>query len=200
MIVNEIFESIQGEGRYAGTPALFIRLSGCNRNCPWCDTKYHNEGKEMAIHEVVNKIYDSGKKIVVWTGGEPCLQKEHISLVLDNVVDLKHHIETNGTIKDADFLNRFDYVCVSPKSLSDYSKFHTIHQKMNTEYDIKVVTNLEGEGKDILLYATMLMPLSTYDVKKDLEIQKKVWNYCVKRNKKYSPRLHVDVWGTKRGI
>ena len=110
MIVNEIFESIQGEGRYAGMPALFIRLSGCNRNCEWCDTKYHNEGKEMAIHEVVNEIKKSHRDLVVWTGGEPCLQKHHVWLVLDNATDVKHHIETNGTIKDAKFLNRFGYI------------------------------------------------------------------------------------------
>jgi len=226
MKVNEIFESIQGEGKYAGTPAIFIRLSGCNRNCPWCDTKYHAEGKEMSVEEVVRKIKDlineSGSeriaplnlgshdsKIIVWTGGEPMLQIEEIHKVIKETFTLDHHIETNATIIN-DFLTDFKYVCFSPKTHCDCANLflrkdgnYFFGTEKNNEFylhnfDVKIVTDLDKVGKDLIQYATMLMPLSTGNLRKDKSIQRKVWELCVKHGLKYSPRLQVDLFGLKR--
>ena len=68
------------------------------------------------------------------------------------------------------------------------------------KYDIKVVTDLDKVGVDMLEFATMLMPLSTYDYEKDIEIRQKVWNYCVEHNLLYSGRLHVEIWGKRRKV
>src|ERR671911_742595 len=82
--ISEFFDSIQGEGPYAGTPCVFLRLATCNLKCSWCDTKYtwdwenydiSTEIKETSIYEIAEKIYLSNKKHVVITGGEPLLQQ-----------------------------------------------------------------------------------------------------------------------------
>ncbi|MFH7835137.1 MAG: hypothetical protein QXL51_00900, partial [Candidatus Aenigmatarchaeota archaeon] len=66
--------------------------------------------------------------------------------------------------------------------------------------DIKIVTDLNNIGTNMIKYATILMPLSTFNKKKDIEITRKVWNYCIKHNIKFSPRIHIYIWGKKRGI
>ena len=200
MKVNEIFEGIQGEGKFVGTPCLFIRLSGCNRDCSWCDTKYHKQGKEVPLLNIVKVINESKLEGVVWTGGEPCLQREAIGTVITHTRHKKHMIETNGTITDNKFLMIFDYISFSPKSRKDAKKLIDDMDLTLCHYDIKVVTDLRTVGRDMIKYSTMLMPLTTYNKKKDEEIKKKVWDYCLKYNIKYSPRLQVDVWGMKRRV
>ncbi|MBN1569096.1 MAG: radical SAM protein [Acidobacteria bacterium] len=75
MKVNEIFYSIQGESSYAGRPCAFIRMSGCNLRCTYCDTAYaFNEGTEMTIPEILQKIEAFPTRLVLVTGGEPMLQ------------------------------------------------------------------------------------------------------------------------------
>ena len=201
MKVNEIFESIQGEGKYIGQPALFIRLSGCTRACDFCDTKYHIEGKEMKIKDVVNRIKQSKSDYIVWTGGEPMLQEEEVYEVITGTDDLYHQLETNG-----DILPRapsyFSYIAFSPKERKVQKNAIAFCFQLDTEnidWDIKVVTDLKM-NKDMIEDATMLMPLSTYDEEKDLKIQQKVWKYCIKHNIKYTPRINVDVWGQRKGI
>ncbi len=74
--VNEIFYSIQGESTRAGLPCVFVRLTGCNLRCVWCDTEYaFHEGSQMAIDEIVARVRGYGCKLVEVTGGEPMLQK-----------------------------------------------------------------------------------------------------------------------------
>ena len=76
MRVNEIFYSIQGESTWAGRPCVFIRLTGCNLRCVWCDTEYaFYEGRQMTIAEVVAQARGYGCNLVEVTGGEPLLQK-----------------------------------------------------------------------------------------------------------------------------
>jgi 7-carboxy-7-deazaguanine synthase len=79
MVVNEIFHSFQGEGLLAGTPSVFIRLAGCPLRCKWCDTQYAwdaNEGAEIPIAEIVNKVVHWSCRYVVITGGEPMVNPE----------------------------------------------------------------------------------------------------------------------------
>ncbi len=98
--VSEIFESIQGESTYAGLPCVFIRLSGCNLRCSYCDTRYvFEEGKEMSIDEILSRLKGKGQKLVEITGGEPLLQEGVYKLtreLLDK--DFEVLIETNGSI------------------------------------------------------------------------------------------------------
>ncbi len=115
MKVNEIFYSLQGEGRFTGTPAVFIRLSGCNLNCDFCDTQ-HRRGMEMSEGEILKEVFNYPAKHVVITGGEPTLQ-----LTLSLVNSLRYagktvQIETNGTRPlDEDLLNSIDWITCSPK-------------------------------------------------------------------------------------
>ncbi|MCE5244951.1 MAG: radical SAM protein [Desulfobacteraceae bacterium] len=99
MHVSEIFYSIQGESSYAGRPCAFVRLTGCNLRCSYCDTRYaYTEGVEMAIPEIVGRIQEFGCKLVEITGGEPLLQEATPELVAW-VLDLGYTvlIETNGS-------------------------------------------------------------------------------------------------------
>jgi 7-carboxy-7-deazaguanine synthase len=74
--VNEIFHSIQGESTWAGNPCVFVRLTGCNLRCTWCDTAYaFYEGAQMEIAAVIDQVCSYGCKLVEITGGEPMLQK-----------------------------------------------------------------------------------------------------------------------------
>ncbi len=106
MKVCEIFKSIQGESSYAGIPCLFIRLTGCNLRCTYCDTKYaYFEGQELSEEKILSEVHRAGINLVEITGGEPLLQKEVYHLIktlLDE--DYKVLIETNGSIsiKDID--------------------------------------------------------------------------------------------------
>lgn len=197
--INNIFESIQGEGKYAGTPVLFIRTAGCNLRCPWCDTAYaFGEGDKMSVDTVAEKIDKSNKFVVVWTGGEPLMQGHLIKQVRKKVIpEVEFHAETNGTYLNEN-LDAFNYVCFSPKKEMDAANVQRYAKKHLTNYDIKVVTDLNSVGSDMLNYATMLMPLTTFS-KDDQRIKRRVWNYCVKKDIKYTPRLHVDVWGKERG-
>ncbi len=106
MKVCEIFKSIQGESSYAGMPCFFIRLTGCNLRCTYCDTKYaYFEGEELSEERILSEVHRAGISLVEITGGEPLLQKEVYHLIktlLDN--NYKLLIETNGSmsIKDID--------------------------------------------------------------------------------------------------
>lgn len=111
MKVNEIFYSLQGEGFYTGTPAVFLRLSGCNLSCRFCDTR-HQEGVEMEYGEILERVCAYPARHIVITGGEPSLQLN------DLLVDMLHEagfyiqVETNGTHP---LPEEVDWVTCSPK-------------------------------------------------------------------------------------
>lgn len=143
MRVNEIFYSLQGEGRWTGTPAIFIRLSGCNLKCDFCDTR-HLDYKEYTIDEILREIarYAPCRHIVI-TGGEPGMQ-----LTEDFVERLRSHgyfvaIETNGT-----YMLPFnvDWVTCSPKF--EFCLHAEI--KLDRIDELKVV--YRGSGQDMSKY------------------------------------------------
>ena len=107
--VVEIFYSIQGEGANTGMLAIFIRLSGCNLKCWYCDTEWHNY-TEMSIPEILNNIEQYTCKNIIWTGGEPTLQLN--DEILENFKGYYHCIETNGTNVVSSII---DYISCSPK-------------------------------------------------------------------------------------
>ena len=114
--VNEIFSSLQGEGLYIGHPATFIRLTGCNLKCIWCDTeKAFKEGKLMSTKGIVECVKEFPNTMVVLTGGEPLMQNiEKLIMMLS--ADYYIHVETNGTL----FRNLplIDHWVISPKLIS----------------------------------------------------------------------------------
>lgn len=113
--VTEIFCSLQGEGREIGLPTVFVRLTGCNLRCVWCDTEYSFTGGEwMALNDVVSAVQAfPGVRHVCLTGGEPLLQKDH-QVLLSALVALGYRIvlETSGSrpLEGAHF---DDHVCIS---------------------------------------------------------------------------------------
>ena len=97
--VNEIFYSIQGESSWAGWPCVFVRLTGCNLRCKWCDTTYaYEDGEEMTLEHILQEVKKYSCSLVEITGGEPLLQKETPELV-DRLADAGKTvlIETNGS-------------------------------------------------------------------------------------------------------
>lgn len=194
MKICEIFEGIQGEGALVGTPTLFIRMSGCNLNCEYCDSKYHQANNfGMSVEELVERIKLSNKDYICWTGGEPTLQIDDIRDVIIRLGKRHHSLETNGTRRVFNpFL--FDHITVSPKDRysAQYWKGKYSHIL------IKVVTDMKKVNIDLLKYADYLMPLTTFREVEDKKIKQRVWNYCIAHNRKYSPRLQVDLWGRQR--
>ena len=76
LIINEIFHSIQGESTFAGLPCVFVRLTGCNLRCSYCDTRYaYSEGQPLSVKQIVEQVAAFGCNLVEITGGEPLLQK-----------------------------------------------------------------------------------------------------------------------------
>jgi len=134
--INEIFYSLQGEGYYTGTPAIFIRFSGCNLKCSFCDTQ-HEEGRMMTDDEIMAEVRKYPAVMVVLTGGEP-------SLALDReFIDRLHRekkyvcIETNGTNR---LPYNIDWVTCSPKQ--------GVKLGITGMDEVKVVY----EGQDIAVY------------------------------------------------
>ena len=134
--INEIFYSLQGEGYHTGTPAIFVRFSGCNLKCDFCDTQ-HEEGTMMTDEEIITKVKKYPAVTVVLTGGEPSLWID------DQLIDLLHQagkyvtIETNGTHP---LPASIDWVTCSPKQGAKLAI-----DRMN---EVKVVY----EGQDISIF------------------------------------------------
>jgi 7-carboxy-7-deazaguanine synthase len=88
LTINEIFYSIQGESTYAGRPCVFVRLTGCDLRCTWCDTTYSfNEGRKMSVEDVIEEVRRYDSPLVEVTGGEPLLQQDVyplMDLLLEN--------------------------------------------------------------------------------------------------------------------
>ncbi len=100
IVVNEIFRSIQGESTYAGLPTTFIRTTGCNLRCSWCDTKYaYEDGTGMTVDDIADKVKRLGSGLVEITGGEPLLQ-EGVGGLARHLLDSGFNvmIETNGSL------------------------------------------------------------------------------------------------------
>ncbi|MGA2679333.1 MAG: 7-carboxy-7-deazaguanine synthase QueE [Sedimentisphaerales bacterium] len=127
MVVNEIFHSIQGEGTLAGMPSVFIRLAGCPVQCKWCDTKYAwdaNDGEELPIPEIVNRIVHWPCRYVVITGGEPMVNPELPDLAKALKKRNKHiTIETAGINFVAGLA--CDLMSISPKLSNSGKKTKT---------------------------------------------------------------------------
>lgn len=168
MRVNEIFHSLQGEGRFTGTPAVFVRLSGCNLNCWFCDTEFHSF-KEMTEDEIVAEALKYPSRHVVITGGEPTLQ------LTASLTDKLHAegffimLETNGTTPLSEGCE-IDWITCSPKLQGPSpSPIHPLHIQRIDE--LKVV--YEGNCQDMSVYDDIiaseyrLQPCSTGDKQKD---------------------------------
>ncbi len=159
MKINEIFYSIQGEGHFSTFPAIFIRFSGCNLRCSFCDTK-HDTGYEISEDDIINQIKKYPCSHVVLTGGEPTLQ------ITDSLIERLNEnkyfiqIETNGTNP---ILPGIDWITISPKK----------KWKIMTGNELKVVYT----GQDLSIYEKALFGhyyLQPCDINGEMNIQETV--------------------------
>ena len=139
--VNEIFYTLQGEGAHSGIPAVFVRFSGCNLRCPWCDTEF-TSFTEMSADEIVAEalsLYDvpnERRKMVVLTGGEPGLQVDQTLIEALHAAGFYICIETNGTRPLPDGI---DWITCSPKFLSQASRVKSPELALKRVNEVKVV-------------------------------------------------------------
>jgi 7-carboxy-7-deazaguanine synthase len=109
--INEIFYSIQGEGARAGEPSVFVRLSGCDLACGFCDTEFES-GKAMSLDELRDRILQWPCRWIVWTGGEPMLQVTEEVISYFHAIGFSQAIESNGNHR---IPRSLDWIVVSPK-------------------------------------------------------------------------------------
>lgn len=117
MKIFEIYRSIQGEGIYTGIPTVFIRTTGCNLKCKWCDTPYAADplsGKDMTLPEILEKVDGFNTKYVCLTGGEPLNQREDTMVLSSMLVEEGHKVvlETNGS-HPVEVFSKMDDVFIS---------------------------------------------------------------------------------------
>jgi len=139
--IVEIFNSVQGEGAHTGVPSIFIRFGGCNLSCVWCDTDF-SVYERKTISEIMTILSQWTTKRIIYTGGEPAMQK---LLPLSEELHSKGYniaIETNGTIELEEGV--VDWICVSPKNMVHPE--HPIKQRKGDE--LKVVYT----GQDLSMY------------------------------------------------
>ena len=219
MKIAEIFYSIQGEGILAGVPSVFIRTSGCNLRCSWCDTPYTSwqpEGSEMTIEEIVEHAHSFGASHAVITGGEP--------MIAPGIVELTERLNMHITIETAGTVYhpvRCDLMSISPKLANStpegtFERQHdrlrhqpaVLKQLMQYPYQLKFVMVSETDLAEIarILDETnadrsrvVLMPEGT-DSATLAERGRSIAEICKREGFRYSPRLHVDLWGNRRGV
>jgi len=226
--ISEIFVSIQGEGPKLGHPSVFIRLSGCNLNCTWCDTKYASKNPmTMTSKEVVLKAmklvpshlwphYD-----VVITGGEPMLYPHFIDELCKYMGGNRVTIETNGTIPitilDKDLVDKcIEHIIVSPKleyigkvagyydSLKTYSRasFELPKDVVYFKYvhDGSNIGDIISNISQLVVNDRRVYLMSMGATRKELlELDPATITLAKQYNLMWSPRAHVYVYNNKRG-
>lgn len=228
MKIAEIFYSIQGEGSLAGVPSVFIRTSGCNLRCTWCDTPYTSwqpEGRDFSVEQILEQVagFSSAQHVVV-TGGEPMIAPEIVALTRQ-LRNVGRHItvETAGTIYTP---VACDLMSISPKLSNstprdrEGGRWAAQHERLryqpdilrqliaNYSYQLKFVVQRVEDLQEIRLMVealavapqnVMLMPEGTT---REAVQERGRWiaETCKSTGFRYSPRLHVDLWGDRRGV
>ncbi|HEY7319855.1 MAG TPA: 7-carboxy-7-deazaguanine synthase QueE [Candidatus Binatia bacterium] len=227
MQLAEIFYSVQGEGRLIGVPSVFIRTSGCNLRCVWCDTPYTSwvpEGSKWSVAEILGEVAKYPTRHIVVTGGEPLLAVE-IEELSARLKALGSHItiETAGTLFKPVIC---DLLSMSPKLANSTpwrrarGKFAKMHEKTRRnfkvmqqfidryDYQLKFVVNQKKdfeEIEDVLgrlknLDRSRVLIMGQGRTRKELR-DKAQWivELCKARGFGYTPRLHIELYGNRRG-
>jgi 7-carboxy-7-deazaguanine synthase len=223
MRIAEIFYSIQGEGRLAGVPSVFIRTSGCNLRCVWCDTPYTSwepEGEDRNLNEMLAEAARHSTRHVVVTGGEPLLSHE--------IEELTARLKREGfhiTIETAATIFKpvsCDLMSLSPKLANStpegtFARMHEEH-RLNVpviqqfidgyEYQLKFVADKKADFseiedilsklKNVARSRVLVMPQGR--TREELR-ERAPWivELCKEHGFSYTPRLHIELWGNRRG-
>jgi len=204
MRIAEIFYSIQGEGVNIGQPSIFLRLSGCHLRCTWCDSKFTWEmmsGKEMSTKEIIKEIKKYPAKHLIITGGEPLIQQSGLKELLTELKGYFVEMETSGSLKSHldDFIDQYN---CSPKMKNSGNKTFNLEKFPQEKTYYKFVVSEEKDLQEIMALKLpkdriILMPEGT----KKSELNKRSkWliEICKQENFRFSPRLHINIWGNKR--
>lgn len=230
MKVSEIFYSIQGEGKLVGVPSVFVRASGCNLRCAWCDTPYASwepEGEDLDIDAIARQVQQiaPAARHVVLTGGEPLIMPQ-LPELCDAMRSLGLHItvETAATIfKPLDL----DLASLSPK-LSNSTpheraggRFAAAHEKQRLS--ISTIQQFIDTAPDFQLKFVVASPADLDEIQQilsqlnnwqpgDVQLMpegtdattldaRSAWliDLCRQTGFRYCPRLHVHLWGNRRG-
>jgi 7-carboxy-7-deazaguanine synthase len=224
--IAEIFHSIQGEGKLSGVPSVFVRASGCNLRCTWCDTPYASwnpEGDDLAVDAIVARVREFACRHVVLTGGEPMIMPD-ITQLCEALKSHGHHItiETAATLYTP---IQLDLASLSPK-LSNSTPMNTnfaaaherqrlnftvIQQFIDTSPDFQLKFVVASESDMSELHAileklhgwhpsdVLLMPEGTDAATLD---SRAAWiaDICTRTGFRFCPRLHIALWGNRRGV
>ncbi len=224
MKIAEIFYSIQGEGMLAGVPSVFVRTSGCNLRCVWCDTPYTSWAPEGTDMPIANILAEVGATHVVVTGGEPMIAPE-IGGLTDALRAAGKHItiETAGTVFAP---VACDLMSISPKLANstpldrEGGRWAPQHERLRYQPDVlrKLMEAYEYQLKYVIATPddlaevrrmvaelgadrtrVMLMPEGTDPATLRSRAQ---WLVEIAKQEglRYSPRLHIDIWGDRRGV
>jgi 7-carboxy-7-deazaguanine synthase len=225
MHISETFTSLQGEGMLVGVPSFFIRTSGCNLRCRWCDTPYTSwlpEGERRTVDELLGEAEDSGVRHVVVTGGEPLLQREIGDLTRRlRAASLHVTVETAGT-RDPDF--ECDLLSLSPKTVNSdpQGKWKDRHRRLRSDteplrrlvrrfpdHQLKFVVTDADDFRDITTILNGIDGIDPWRVllmaegRSAAEVAEKapmVAALCSEHGFRYTPRLHLDLFGGGRGV
>ncbi|MGA8027199.1 MAG: 7-carboxy-7-deazaguanine synthase QueE [Bryobacteraceae bacterium] len=227
MKIAEIFYSLQGEGSLVGVPSAFVRTSGCNLRCTWCDTPYtswHPAGADLSIQEIAEKVAGFGASHVVVTGGEPMIAPEIVDLTrMFHAAKFHITIETAGTV----FMPvHCDLMSISPKlsnstprerdrgrwaAQHDRSRYRpdVLKQLMSDyDYQLKFVVSSPADLNEIAALRKELsappsrIVLMSEGTDAELLRQRGMWlaELCKTEGYRFSPRLHIHLWGDKRAV
>ena len=224
MKIAEIFYSLQGEGSLIGVPSVFVRTSGCNLRCTWCDTPYTSwapEGEERSLDSIVEEVNRYGASHVVITGGEPMIAPE--------IGELTHRLSQHVTIETAGTVDthvRCDLMSISPKLANstpyerDGGRWAQQHERLRYQpeilkrliqlysYQLKFVIVEEGDLAQVRAIVeeigaarsrVLLMP-EGIDPAVLAERGRWLAEVAKREGFRFTPRLHIQLWGNRRGI
>lgn len=227
MKISEIFHSIQGEGMLTGVPSVFVRTSGCNLRCTWCDTPYTSwapEGTDTTVDEILACVRMYPARHAVVTGGEPMIAPGIVELTQGlHQIGVHITIETAGTVYHP---VTCDLMSISPKLANstpherEGGKWAAQHdrlryqpevlQKLMAEYEYQLKFVVASPG-DLVEIAKMIddtkadrgrVVLMAEGTTPEVIRERAGWlaEICKREGFRYSPRLHIDLWGNRRGV
>jgi 7-carboxy-7-deazaguanine synthase len=209
MKINEIFFSLQGEGLLVGTPSVFIRTSGCNLRCSYCDTTYaYTKGSVMGIPEIIEKVKHYPSSHICITGGEPLMQKDTKTLI-NRLVSKKYsvNLETNGSLSIKGLVGKkavivsLDIKCPSSGSHEqmDMENILILTKKDQLKFIIKNRADYQYAKRILEMYnpdcAVFFQPVWGTDPKKLAS-----WILHDGLSVRFSLQLHKVIWGLKKGV